>query len=178
MGDADRDSADGSDGGGLCDPVRVQSLRRSGLGAERDAAMDAVAARVRERLGVPVALVSLVQTDRQVFPGEAGLAEPWASQRQTPLTHSFCQHVVMSAQPLVVEDARVHPLVRDNAAIPDLGVVAYAGMPLRDSDGNVLGSLCAIDTEPRRWTDAELETLRDLAGACSTELSLRLARYD
>lgn len=48
-------------------------------------------------LAVPVALVSLVEADRQVFPGMVGLAEPWATSRQTPLSHSLCQHVVTSA---------------------------------------------------------------------------------
>ena len=52
----------------------------------------------------------------------------------------------------VYPDARIDPQVRDNLAIPDLGVVAYAGMPLTDADGRTLGSLCAIDTKPRRWT--------------------------
>ena len=60
----------------------------------------------------------------------------------------------------------------------DLGVVAYTGMPLTDETGNVLGSLCAIDIRPRQWTDDELTALRDLADACSTELRLRLVRYE
>ncbi len=102
----------------------------------------------------------------------------WASPRSTPLTHSFCQYVVTSAEPLIVPDAREHPLLRDNRAVHDLGVVAYAGMPLTDETGNVLGSLCAIDIRPRQWTDDELTALRDLADACSTELRLRLVRYE
>ena len=110
--------------------------------------------------------------------GWSGLPEPWASTRSTPLTHSFCQYVVASAEPLIVTDAREHPLLRDNRAVHDLGVVAYAGMPLTDENGTVLGSLCAIDTVPREWTDDELTALSDLADACSTELRLRLVRYE
>jgi GAF domain-containing protein len=79
---------------------------------------------------------------------------------------------------LIVEDAREHPLVRANLAVTDLNVLAYAGMPLTDGEGRVLGSLCAIDTRPRAWTPIEIEVLRDLAQACSTELQLRLARHD
>jgi hypothetical protein len=101
-----------------------------------------------------------------------------ASPRSTPLTHSFCQYVVTSAEPLIVPDAREHPLLRDNRGVHDLGVVAYAGMPLTDETGDVLGSLCAIDIRPRQWTDDELTALRDLADACSTELRLRLVRYE
>ena len=162
----------------LSDPARMRSLARLGLTAVADAQMEALAERVRRWVGAPVALVSLVQPDRQVFPGMAGLPEPWASTRSTPLTHSFCQHVVTSAEPLIVPDAREHPLLRDNRAVLDLGVVAYAGMPLTDETGKVLGSLCAIDIRPRQWTDDELTALRDLADACSTELRLRLVRYE
>ncbi|MCO1660509.1 SpoIIE family protein phosphatase [Pseudonocardia humida] len=179
MDDADRGSAGGgSDRDGLSDPMRLQALERSGLGTAPDPVMEGFAARVRERLAVPGAFVSLVRSDQQVLPGVVGLPEPWASRRALPLSHAFCLHVVSSARPLVVDDARVHPLVRDNPAVPDLGIVAYAGMPLRDSEGNVLGALCAIDGTPREWSAGELETLSDLAVACSTELSLRLARYD
>ncbi|MFJ8251271.1 GAF domain-containing SpoIIE family protein phosphatase [Streptomyces sp. NPDC094466] len=125
-------------------------------------------------VGVPVALVSLVEPSRQVFPGMLGLAEPWAGKRETPLTHSLCQHVVTEGRPLVLTDAREDARTCDSLAIPGLGVVGYAGMPLTDADGHVLGSLCAIDTRPREWTGAELGLLEDLAAACSAELRLRI----
>lgn len=162
----------------VCDRARLLALARTGLGPAADPEMDRIADWVRRALGVPTALVSLVQVDRQVFPGMVGLPEPAAAERATPLTHSFCQHVVASAQPLVIRDARAHPLVWDNLAIPDLGVVAYAGVPLTDERGRVLGSLCAIDGRPRDWSDDDLATLHDIARSCSAELRLRLARYD
>lgn len=162
----------------LCDPERMRALLDTGLTAAPDPAMDRIAAQVRRWLAVPVALVTLVQPDQQVFPGMTGLPEPWASRRATPLTHSFCRHVVRTGEALVVTDARTDPRVLDNLAVPDLGVLAYAGIPLTDDDGNVLGSLCAIDTRPRTWTDADLDLLADLAGHCSTALRLRLARRD
>ena len=164
--------------GSLTDPERLRALAESGLTARPDAVMDGIAQRVRQRLGVPVALVSLVQAERQVFPGMVGLPAPFAGSRATPLSHSFCQHVVETAQPLVIADARTHPLVRRNLAVVDLGVVAYAGMPLTDGGGLVLGSLCAIDVRPRQWTPAELDALRDLADLCTTELRHRLTRFD
>ena len=85
-------------------------------------------------LRVPIALVSLVDRDRQFFKSCVGLPEPWASQRQTPLSHSFCQYAVVMGEPFIVEDARIHPLVQDNLAIKDLNVVAYAGIQLVTSD--------------------------------------------
>lgn len=160
--------------GPLNDPQRLAALARTGLDAAADVMFDQFAAMVRAALGVPVALVSLVEPGRQIFPGAQGLAEPWQQARQTPLSHSFCQHVVTDARPLIIGDARTDPRVKDNLAIDDLGVIAYAGMPVTDTDGNVLGSLCAIDTQPRQWTPAELELLRGLAAACSESLRLRI----
>ena len=160
----------------LADPARLRSLQRLCVGAEPDEAFDRFASLVKRVLDVPVALVSLVEDQRQFFPGQVGLAEPWAGERETSLSHSFCQHVVVEGQPKVFADARIYAQVRDNLAIPHLGWVAYAGMPLTDTDGLVLGSLCAIDTKPRAWTPKELAGLADLAAACSSELRLRIAR--
>jgi GAF domain-containing protein len=160
----------------LDDTARLQSLHRVCLSSEPDEAFDRFAGLVRRLLGVPVALVSLVDADRQYFPGQDGLVEPWRSKRETPLSHSFCRHVVVEGRSKVYPDARKDLQVRDNLAVPDLGVVAYAGMPLTDAEGRTLGSLCAIDTEPRDWTDHELAILADLAAVCSSELRLRIAR--
>ncbi len=139
--------------------------------SSRATTYDRYARLVQRTLGVPVALVSLVESTRQVFPGQVGLAHPYCDTRQTPLTHSFCQYVVHDRQPLVIEDARQDPRLRDNPAIEDLGVVAYAGFPLTDPQGRIVGSLCAIDTEPRAWTQEDLTTLEDLAAACSSTLA-------
>lgn len=136
--------------------------------------MERFARLVARMLAVPVALVSLVEAGRQVFPGMVGLAEPWATSRQTPLSHSFCQHVITSGSPLVLPDARQDERTCTSLAIGDLGVVAYAGMPLTDGQGHVLGSLCAIDQRPRVWSPQELADLNDLAAACSGELRLRI----
>lgn len=140
-----------------------------------DDSLDRIAGLVRRVLGVPTALVTLVEDARQVFPGAIGLPEPWQTRRETPLSHSFCQHVVSDGAPLVVSDARTDPRLAANLAIPDLGVIAYAGMPLTNRAGAVIGSLCAIDSEPREWTDDELTNLQDLADSCSSELQLREA---
>jgi GAF domain-containing protein len=121
---------------------------RTPLPAQPDDAFDRIADLVRKVLGVPVALVSLVDKTRQVFPGAVGLPDPWFQSRTTPLTHSFCQHVVITAGPLVVTDARIDPLVAANLAISDLGVIAYAGMPLVDA-GGVVAVRCAPSTANR-----------------------------
>jgi GAF domain-containing protein len=126
-------------------------------------------------LHAPVALVSLVASDRQFFMSCLGLPEPWASRRGSPLSHSFCQHAVASREPLLVDDAREHPVLRDNLAIRDMGVIAYAGIPLIDSDGHALGTLCVIDSQPRHWTTHQVQLLSDIAVSVVTEISLARA---
>jgi hypothetical protein len=133
------------------------------LDTQPDEALDVVTRLAAQVLGVPVALVSLVDDERQFFKSQVGLPQPWSDQRQTPLTHSFCQWVVSSQDELAVADARTHPVLRRNRAIADLGVIAYAGVPLSAISGRPIGSFCAIDGKPRDWDDDDLATLRDLA---------------
>jgi GAF domain-containing protein len=147
----------------LNDPDRLAALDRTGmLDSEPDEDLDIVTRLAARLLSTPVAIVSLVDDKRQFFKSQIGLPEPWDARRQTPLSHSFCQWVVSSDQELVVADARVHPVLRANGAVSDLGVVAYAGVPLLAVTGETIGSFCAIDGKPRAWNAGELATLRDL----------------
>ena len=158
----------------LTDIVRLSALSDSDLlDSPPEAAFDRLTRLAAKLLGVPVALVSLVDDHRQFFKSAVGLPEPWASRRETPLTHSFCQYGVTSAEPLIVIDAREHPWLKDNLAISELGVIAYAGIPLLGEQEQVLGMFCAIDSVPRPWTDDEISTLRELASMVSTEIELR-----
>ncbi|MEM1118091.1 MAG: GAF domain-containing protein [Bacteroidota bacterium] len=156
----------------LADPDRLGALEASGLAdGAPDPAFDRLTRLVQRCLRVPVALVSLVDDHRQVFKSQQGLGEPWCSLGETPLSHSLCQHVVAREAPLVVGDAREHPLVRDNLAVRDLHVVAYLGVPLRTPDGHVIGSLCAIDGVPRFWSEADQEVLASLASVAMGEIA-------
>ncbi|MEA5360969.1 GAF domain-containing SpoIIE family protein phosphatase [Amycolatopsis sp., V23-08] len=148
--------------------IRLAALRDTGLSAVPDPGMERFARLTAGVLGVPLALVSLVESDRQVLPGLAG---PWAGTRSAPLTHALSRHVVLSREPLILTDTRDDERRRADTAA---GVASYAGMPLTDTDGHVLGSLDAIDTRPRAWTGTELSYLADLAAACSAELRLRI----
>jgi len=122
-------------------------------------------------------LISLLDDDREFFKSQIGLEEPWATARQFPLSHSFCQHIVPSRSPLIVADARRHPLLRDSDAIRDLKVISYCGVPLQDEDGHILGSLCVIAHEPTVWTPEQVETLRELGTIVMTAIRTRhLAR--
>ena len=155
-------------------PERLDALRRTLL-------LDSPPEEVFDRLtrlaaGVVharVAMMSLVAGDRQFIKSAFGLPEPWASMRQAPLTHSFCKHAVASGEPFIVPDARRHPLVRDNAAVRELGVIAYAGIPMTTTEGFTLGSFCVSDDRPREWSDENLEVLRSLAASVMTEIGTR-----
>ncbi|MEO6602366.1 MAG: GAF domain-containing protein, partial [Polyangiaceae bacterium] len=158
----------------LVDVVRLKALNDSDLlDSPAEAAFDRLTRLAAKVLGVPVALVSLVDDHRQFFKSAVGLQEPWASRRETPLTHSFCQFGVTTSEPLIVMDAREHPWLKHNLAISELGVIAYAGFPLLNEDAQVLGMFCAIDSIPRSWTDDEVATLRELASMAATEIELR-----
>ncbi|MFP2930700.1 GAF domain-containing protein, partial [Pyxidicoccus sp. 3LG] len=156
---------------------RMDALRRTALlDTPAEEAFDRLARLTTRTLHVPVALVTLVDRDRQFFKSCVGLPAPWSDVRQTPLTYSFCIHVVATGEPLVIEDARMHPVLKENLAVDQLGVVAYAGFPLKASTGELLGTLCAIDTQPKAWSDEDLAILRDLAAAVMTEIELRATR--
>ena len=162
--------------GVLRDPERLRAVRRLGLGARADAAFDRIAVLVERLVDVPVALVTVLAADRQYLPGQVGLPEPLASAREMPLTHSLSRHVVEGGRPLVVSDTRVDPRMRDNLAVHELGALAFAGVPLTDSDGYVLGTLAVMDRESRAWTRSEVALLIELGEVCSSELRLRIAR--
>jgi GAF domain-containing protein len=158
----------------LTDPVRLAALNATGLlDAPALPEFDELTRVVTWLLDVPAATVSLVDDTRQFFAGQCGLTGAAADDRETPIEASFCQHAVAAGRPLIVEDAREHPLLRDNPAIRERNVIAYAGIPLVDSDDNVLGVLCAFDERPRRWSDEDVATLRRLAQRAIGQLARR-----
>jgi GAF domain-containing protein len=137
------------------------------------AALDRLTRLASRLLDVPISLVTVVEADRQVFAGMTGLAEPYATTRETPLSYSFCRHVVAARAPVRIPDARTDPLVADNPAVAEFDVGAYLGVPLAGPDGTILGSLCAIDHVPRAWSDEDRAALEDLCASVATELHLR-----
>ncbi len=122
---------------------------------------------------MPVSLVSFVDADWVFFKSRQGVPDSWGLDRPAPKSRSICSVVLNSTEPLVINNAREHEQVKDLAPVTKLGVAAYLGIPLITEDGHVLGSLCAIDTEPRVWTTGEVETLRDLAASVMAEVQLR-----
>jgi diguanylate cyclase (GGDEF)-like protein len=144
------------------------------LDSDAEVAFDRLTRLASQLLQAPVALVSLVDGRRQFFKSAFGLREPWSSRRETPLSHSFCQHVTRERAVLRVDNAAEDPRVKDNLAIRDLNVQAYLGTPLI-VDHEALGSFCVIDDRPRHWTDAEERLLKDLGDSVVAEIELRVA---
>ncbi|MEV6346900.1 SpoIIE family protein phosphatase [Actinoplanes sp. NPDC051851] len=131
---------------------------------------------VRKLIDSPMAVVCLVDVETQHLAGHVGMPSPFAESRRMPLSHSFSRHVVLSGEMLVVPDTRADPRTRDNPAIAELGAIAYAGAPITDPDGLVVGALCAVDVEPRAWTPSEITFLGEMAAVCSSEACLRITR--
>jgi EAL domain-containing protein (putative c-di-GMP-specific phosphodiesterase class I) len=159
------------------DAQRLGALHATGLmDAAREETFDRLTRLASRMLRVPCSVMSLVDADRQFFLSEDGMREDVAAARETPLSHSFCKHVVDRAAPLVVADAREDDLVADNLGVRDLDVIAYCGVPLRLADGHVVGAFCAIEPDPRQWSAGDVELLSDLAALATEAIELREGR--
>ncbi|MFM9859139.1 sensor domain-containing diguanylate cyclase [Pseudoxanthobacter sp. M-2] len=122
-------------------------------------------------LGVPIALVSLVENSRQWFKSKKGIEVC-----ETPIEHSFCAHAIQRDEVFVVSDAAVDERFLDNPlVVGSPGIRFYAGMPLKMADGVRIGTVCVIDSKPRELKEHEAQLLRDLASLAVHELELRRA---
>jgi GAF domain-containing protein len=121
-------------------------------------------------LGTPVALLTLVEADREFFISSFGLDDQARSSRETPLENSLCQRVVATREPVIVPDFASSPSLASHPAARELGIRAYAAMPLLSSDRWAVGTLCVIDFVPRDWTDDQLANLDMLASICMDEI--------
>lgn len=158
---------------------RLAALRRAELlDTPPEEIFDRLTQLASELLRVPVAVVSLVDANREFFKSARGLPEEWHKRRETPRNISLAEIAMLAKAPLAIEDARTHPLVKDNPLIPQWGVVSYAAVPLQTKDGHLIGSVYVADKVPRVWTEAELAGLTTIALAAETEIALRVALKD
>lgn len=139
------------------------------LDTASEASFDRITRLAQKALQVPIVLVSLVDEDRQWFKSRQGLDAP-----ETPRDISFCTHAIQKNDPYIVEDARTNKLFSNNPLVTgDPHIRSYAGFPLNTPDGYNIGTLCAIDREPRSFNDSQIETMKDLASLIIDELELR-----
>lgn len=149
------------------DAQRLAALRGNFCAyAPREERFDRITRTAKRLLDVPIAIISIVEQDEQWFRSVQGLEVD-----HTPRDVSFCGHVVAINRPLCIPDTWADPDFRDNPLVTGApGIRSYLGWPLEIVPGVAVGSLCVIDTMPRRFGNEECEALSDLAGMAQAEL--------
>ena len=156
------------------DAARLEALRRTALlDTPPEEAFDRLTRLAARILRVSMAAVSLVDGGRQFFKSKCGLMEPFASTRETELTHSFCKHAVELREPVLVPDLRQDRRFAGNPLASEFGFLAYAGIPLMTSEGHALGTFCVMDARPHPWSEDEVAILKVLATSTMSEIELR-----
>ena len=150
---------------------RLRKLYELGiLDTLEEQAYDDLTRLAAEICGTPIALVSLVDRDRQWFKSHHGL-----NARETPREYAFCAHAILGDDTFIIEDSSKDERFVDNPlAVGEPHVKFYAGAPLIMSDNNKLGTLCVIGNEARTITHAQKEALEVLARQVVSQLELRL----
>ncbi|TFY96178.1 response regulator [Ramlibacter humi] len=129
---------------------------------------DRITRTAQRMFGVPIALISLIDANRQWFKSRQGITDS-----QTPRRESFCAHAILQDGPLVITDATADPRFADNPNVTGpLQVRAYAGQQLHGRGGARLGTLCLIDSKRREFSADDLAALRDLAAWAELELNI------
>jgi len=119
--------------------------------------------------GTPIALLSLVDSDRQWFKAKVGL-----DAEETVRDWSFCAHAIHSSEPLIVEDALKDERFHDNPLVRgDPKIRLYAGFPLQNDENHRIGTLCVIDREPHGLTDTQFRVMQSLSRQAVAFLELR-----
>ena len=152
------------------EPRRLDILDALGvLDTPPDPVLDGIVRATAQLIGCPVSLVSLVDARRQWFKARHGLKV-----QQTPREQAFCAHAILQTDLFEVADARLDPRFADNPLVTgESQVIFYAGVPL-SVDGQAMGTLCAIDHQPRRLTDEQRHWLRDMARVAENWLQAQL----
>ncbi|WP_143175381.1 ATP-binding protein [Cryptosporangium aurantiacum] len=149
-------------------PQRLDAVRRAEATLSAGPiAMDAVARTAARVANAPAGLVSLVGDEWDDFVGVHGVSDDLIRSPRIEVADSLCRNVVVSAAPVVIPDTLADPRSRDAAAVPDLAIGAYAGVPLRGRDDQVVGAICALASHARDWTPEQVAALTGVAETVS-----------
>jgi diguanylate cyclase (GGDEF)-like protein len=154
----------------LDEPDRLEALNKLALlDTAPDPRFDAFTRVAAAIYRTPIALISLVDEDRQWFKSSFGL-----DVRETPRELAFCAHAILAPdEVLLVQDALSDPRFADNALVlGDPNIRFYAGAPLRTPEGHALGTICVMDRRPRFPSAQELAQLADLAVGVASAIEL------
>ena len=143
------------------------------LDTPREADFDHVTERLTKLFAVPIALITLVDKNRQWFKSQTGLPADLAEARSTSREVSLCGHVVAKDEVLIVRDLARDPRFANNPFVKERGLRFYAGVPLRGPNGFPIGTLCILDTKPRDMTRQEQELLKMIAGDVMEQIKRR-----
>jgi predicted PurR-regulated permease PerM len=143
------------------------------LDTEAEPVFDRITAKLARVFEVPVALITLVDRDRQFFKSQVGLPEVLARARQTPRNVSACGHVVAKNQVMVIEDLARDRRFANNPLFKEHGIRFYAGVPLLAPNGQPIGSLCLMDLKPRQLSEREKRLLVEYANDVMEEIAKR-----
>lgn len=148
----------------LHNPSRLRALAETGLfDAPPTARYDRIVRVAGEALSAPIAAVVLVSSDQEVFLSVAGLPEGILEERTMSLEHSISQFVVITGEPMAIEDIRADAKFSNHPIATDGTVISYLGVPLTNADGYTVGTLCVADGTPRLWSRGHVQILQDLA---------------
>ncbi|MHB1987925.1 MAG: GAF domain-containing protein [Acidimicrobiales bacterium] len=161
----------------ILDPARLSTVEESRLAnVEPEDPFDRLTELAVAVTGAPFGFLTVVDHESSWAKSAVGQPESWP--RTLPISATFCQYVVGTSAPLVVEDALTDDRVLHNPAVRSLGVRAWAGFPFLAWDLHCLGTMCLVDLEPRSWTDVDLQLLATLTQAAGTEIALRRAQQE
>ena len=155
--------------------ARLAALRRYRiLDTDPEQAFDDLTLLASHICGTPIALISLIDADRQWFKSRVGLTIA-----ETSRSVSFCTHAIKQRDLFIVPDARANPAFCSNPFVAaENGIRFYAGAPLVTPDGHALGTLCVIDKVPRTLNDDQLEALDALRRQVVAQLELRANLFE
>jgi hypothetical protein len=143
------------------------------LDTEAEPVFDRITAKLARIFEMPIALITLVDRDRQFFKSQTGLPTELATARQTPRSVSVCGHVVAKNEVMVIEDLARDRRFANNPLLKEHGIRFYAGVPLLAPNGQPIGSLCLMDMKPRQLTDREKRLLLEYAAEVMEEIAKR-----
>ena len=143
------------------------------LDTPMEADFDQVTERLTKLFKVPIALLTLIDKDRQWFKSQTGLPADLAEARCTSRDVSLCGHVIANDEVLIVRDLARDPRFANNPWVKERGLRFYAGVPLRGPNGFPIGTLSILDTKPREITRQERDLLKMIAGDVMEQIKRR-----